>query len=214
MSPSCLVWEIWKERNRRLFEGKAKRQESILNSIKSAIVDSVNCRIAFSLDHSKVFSSSDENIRLKWQGIRIPSSFGQKINARKDATWSPPKPDWVKLNFDGASRGNPGLSGIGYVIKDQSRAITGKMAKLIPPDTNNIAEFTALQLVLMDCINHGLRNVSVEGDSEIAINAIRKKTPNWRLQAILEKNLENLTRFEHFEAKHIYGEANVVADAL
>ncbi|XP_057848101.1 uncharacterized protein LOC131058119 [Cryptomeria japonica] len=123
--------------------------------------------------------------------------------------------DWVKLIFYGASRGNPGPSGIGYVIRDQSGAIIGKMAKPIPPDTNNIAEFAALQLGLKDCINHGLRNVSVEGDSEIAMNAIRKKkNPNWRLQVILEKILENLNRLEHFEAKRIYREANVVADAL
>ncbi|XP_059064665.1 uncharacterized protein LOC131856762 [Cryptomeria japonica] len=116
---------------------------------------------------------------------------------------------------DGGGGGNPGPSGIGYLIRDQSRAIIGKMAKLIPPDTNNIAEFTALQLCLIDCIDHSLKNVSVEGDSEIAVNAIRKKkTPNWRLQAILEKILEKLTRIEHYEAKHIYREANAVADAL
>ncbi|XP_059068471.1 uncharacterized protein LOC131858985 [Cryptomeria japonica] len=127
----------------------------------------------------------------------------------------PPKPDWVKLNFDGASRGNPCPSGIGYVIRDQTRAIIEKMTKPIPPDTNNIAEFTALLLGLKDYINHGLKNVSVEGDSKIAINAIRKKkTPNWRLQSLLERILENLNSLEHFEAKHVYREANEVADAL
>lgn len=89
------------------------------------------------------------------------------------------------------------------------------MAKPIPPDTNNIAEFKAIQLGLMDCIKHGLRNLTVEGDSKIAINAIkRQKTPNWRLQAILDNIIENLARIEHFEAKHIYREANSVADAL
>lgn len=139
----------------------------------------------------------------------------KKNNSRKDATWSPPKPDRLKLNFDGASRGNLGPSGIGYVIRDHSGEIIGKMAKPIPPHTNNIAKFKALQLGLMDCINHGLRNILVEGDSEIAINAIRKKkTPNWRLQAIFDKIIENLNIIENYEAKHIYREANVVVDAL
>lgn len=41
-----------------------------------------------------------------------------------------------------------------------------------------------------------------------------KKTPNWRLQAILDKIIENLNRIEHYETKHIYREANAVADAL
>lgn len=134
---------------------------------------------------------------------------------RKAATWSPPKPGWLKLNFDGASRGNPGPSGIGYVIRDHSGSIIWKMAKPIPPDTNNIAEFKALQLGLTDCIKHGLKNISVEGDSEMAINAIkRKKTPNWRLQGIIDNIIGNLARIEHYEAKHIYREANSEADAL
>lgn len=68
---------------------------------------------------------------------------------------------------------------------------------------------------MIDCIKHGLRNVSVEGDLKIAINAIkRKQTPNWRLQAILDKILENLAIIEHFEGKHIYREANSAANAL
>ncbi|XP_059071125.1 uncharacterized protein LOC131864058 [Cryptomeria japonica] len=113
---------------------------------------------------------------------------------RKAAIWSPPNPGWIKLNFDGASRGNPGPSGIGYVIRDHTGAILGKMAKPIPPDTNNIEEFKALQFGLIDCIKHGLNNILVEGDSEIAINVIkRKNTPNWRLQGILENKLQAWT---------------------
>lgn len=89
------------------------------------------------------------------------------------------------------------------------------MAKPIPPDTNNIAEFIALLLGLKGCINHGIKNITVEGDPEMAINAIRKKsTPNWRLQALLERILEILNSLEHFEAKLIYREANIEVDAL
>ncbi|XP_059064274.1 uncharacterized protein LOC131856497 [Cryptomeria japonica] len=134
---------------------------------------------------------------------------------RKAATWSPPNPGWIKLNFDGASRGNLSPSGIGYVIKDHIGAIPGKMAKPIPLDTNNIAEFKALQFGLIECIKHGLNNILVERDSEIAINAIkRKKTTNWRLQGILDNIIVSLDRIESYEAKHIYREANSEEDAL
>ncbi|XP_059070442.1 uncharacterized protein LOC131860093 [Cryptomeria japonica] len=178
-------------------------------------MDSINGRTSFALNQSKVFSSWDRKISQNWQGIIIPSLSRHNSIKRKGAIWSPPKPDWVKLNFDGASKGNPGPSGIGYVIGDQSGAIIGKMAKPIPPDTNNIAEFATLLLSLKDCINHGIKNIIVEGDSEIAINAIRKKTtPNWRLQALLESILEILNSLDLFEAKHIYREANTEADAL
>ncbi|XP_057856261.1 uncharacterized protein LOC131065691 [Cryptomeria japonica] len=134
---------------------------------------------------------------------------------RKIAIWSPPNPGWIKLNFDGASRGNPGPSSIGYIIRDHTGATLGKMAKPIPPNTNNIAEFKALQFGLRDCINHGFNNILVEGDSEIEINAIKgKNTPNWRLQGILESIISSLDRIENYEAKHIYREANSEADVL
>lgn len=134
---------------------------------------------------------------------------------RKATTWSPPNPRWLKINFDGASRGNLGPSGIGYVIRDHTGAILGKMAKSIPPDTNNIAKFKAFQFGLIDCIKHGLKKNLVEDDSKIAINAIkRKKTPNWRLQGILDNIIASLDRIENYEAKHIYRQANSEVDAL
>ncbi|XP_059068467.1 uncharacterized protein LOC131858982 [Cryptomeria japonica] len=134
---------------------------------------------------------------------------------RKTIIWSPPKPGWIKLKFDGASRGNPGPSGIGYVIRDHTGATLGKMAKPIPPDTNNITEFKSLQFGLRDCINHGFNNILVEGESKIAINVIkRKNTLNWRLQGIQESIIASLDRIENYEAKHIYKEANSEADVL
>ncbi|XP_059075244.1 uncharacterized protein LOC131875203 [Cryptomeria japonica] len=190
IAPSYLIWEIWKERNHRLFEGKARNQKSILNSIESTIVDSINGRIAFALNQSKVFSSWYKKISQNWQGIIIPSLSRHNSNKRKDAIWSPPKPDWVKLNFDGASKGNPSTSRIGYVIRDQSGAIIEKMAKPIPLDTNNIAEFTTLLLGLKDCINHGIKNVSVEVDSEIEIN-----NPQLEASSFIGKNSRNPEQF-------------------
>lgn len=138
VSPSCVVWEIWKERNLKLFDDKSRRLESILNSIELVIVDIGNCKTTFSLEPPKVFFSWDEIIRKNWHGIRIPPSFGQRNNIRKAATWSPPNPSPLKLNFDGAFRGNPDASGIGYVIRDHKGSILGKMAKPIPLNTNNI----------------------------------------------------------------------------
>lgn len=41
-----------------------------------------------------------------------------------------------------------------------------------------------------------------------------KKTPNWRLQGILNNIIASLERIEHYEAKHIYREANSEADSL
>lgn len=32
--------------------------------------------------------------------------------------WKKPLEGWVKVNFDGASKGNPGPSGAGFIVRD------------------------------------------------------------------------------------------------
>ena len=45
---------------------------------------------------------------------------------------------------DGASRGNPGESGIGIVIKDEHGKVIASQYGYIGKATNNVAEYTAL----------------------------------------------------------------------
>jgi hypothetical protein len=47
--------------------------------------------------------------------------------------------------IDGASRGNPGLSGIGFVVNElKNNNNLFKFSKFIGKTTNNVAEYTAL----------------------------------------------------------------------
>jgi hypothetical protein len=43
-------------------------------------------------------------------------------------TWSPPYAHFIKINFDGAAKGNPGTAGWGAVIKDSEGEILGLLA--------------------------------------------------------------------------------------
>jgi len=45
---------------------------------------------------------------------------------------------------DGASRGNPGQSGIGIILKDEQGNILGSHFDFIGTTTNNVAEYKAL----------------------------------------------------------------------
>ncbi|XP_059067703.1 uncharacterized protein LOC131858471 [Cryptomeria japonica] len=119
------------------------------------------------------------------------------------------------MNFDEASKGNPSASSIGCVVRDHNGFFIGKMARSIPPNTNNIAKFKALLLGLSECSSRGTKHLVVEGDSTIAINAVKTmRLPNWRLQALLERILKELSRFDDFSCKHVYREANSEANAL
>jgi len=52
---------------------------------------------------------------------------------------------------DGASRGNPGESGIGVILKDEFGNVITSQYGYIGKATNNIAEYTALAACLNLC---------------------------------------------------------------
>ncbi|XP_057816947.1 uncharacterized protein LOC131030239 [Cryptomeria japonica] len=201
------VWEVWKEQNRKLFDGKARSVDSTLSSLEATIVENIHRRLALSTNLDKNFTSWDNKMRFSWNGIKIPPFLGNKSGDRENAVWAPPQYGWFKFNFDGASKGNPGASGIGCVVKDHSGIVVGKMSNPTPPNTNNVEEFKTLLYGLSECFNHGIRNLAIEGDSSIVINAAKMThSINWKLQALLERILALLPSFNNYNYNHIFRE--------
>jgi len=79
-----------------------------------------------------------------------------------------------KLNFNGASRQNPGMAGYGGVVRDHTGAIHLIYHGNIEVNTNNDAELIALLQGLTLVGRYKLLPLIVEGDSEIIIRLIRK----------------------------------------
>ena len=77
----------------------------------------------------------------------------------------------VEVYTDGASRGNPGESGVGVLIvredftKEEIKEYIGK-------GTNNEAEYKALIRALRYLLDHGIRAVRVHTDSKLVANQI------------------------------------------
>ena len=116
---------------------------------------------------------------------------------RDKCRWIPHPSSWTKLNFDGASKGNPGTIGIGCIINNDSGNWIAKRAKSIGSTTNNLAKLEALQEGLQNFLNLGISKLIIEEDSQIVFNAIRKKeTPNWVLNSKVEKIPNLLDLFE------------------
>ena len=85
----------------------------------------------------------------------------------------------------------------------------------ILPTSNNLAELEALKQGLQLCHNLKLSKVIIEGDSQIILNAIRKRsTPNWVLNSLLEEVLALLDKMAEYRICHIYREGNQKADYL
>ena len=119
--PGLLMWNIWKERNRRILKNQYQTVDQIwiilLRNLKESL--SIHNWVAEDLPSEPTEKSIWDN----WQ-ITLPQQVttNSKIPNRqkRKALWTPPPPNLFQLNFDGASKGNPGLSGYGGVFRDHS----------------------------------------------------------------------------------------------
>jgi ribonuclease HI len=120
----------------------------------------------------------------------------------------------LEVNIDGASRGNPGLSAIGIIVKE-NETILMEHAEFLGIRTNNQAEYEALRRALEICIKLD-KEITILSDSELLIRQrnLKYRIRNQQLKlisreiSILEKN------FEKIQYKHIPREKNNKADRL
>ena len=126
-----------------------------------------------------------------------------------------PKPA-LKIQIDGASRGNPGPSGAGVVLSDSRGKKLKELSVYLGESTNNVAETCALILGLQEALRLGGRKVSVLTDSELLQRQVtglyRVKDERLRLLHALIYPLKE--SFERFEIRHVPREENRAADRL
>ncbi|XP_057836806.2 uncharacterized protein LOC131047028 [Cryptomeria japonica] len=126
------------------------------------------------------------------------------------AEWCPPPFPSFKLQFDGASKGNPGRSGVGVIIFDHSSKIIKAVGKYIGQGTNNMVEFHALSFGLDLALSLNIKDIAIEGDSMLVVQAvISKKCFSWHLQYLLDHILLQLRGFSTFSISHYFREINI-----
>ena len=74
-----------------------------------------------------------------------------------------------KLNFDGASRGNPGPTGFGGLCRDSLGRINFVFLGAIGHDSNNSAELEGMIQGLQCLVRSNSFPAIIEGDSQISI---------------------------------------------
>ena len=79
------------------------------------------------------------------------------------------------LTFDGASRGNPGMCGAGYVIWKDGEVFMEGNKYICDYATNNYAEYYALIIGLQRCVELNIKRINVKGDSLLVIKQITKE---------------------------------------
>jgi ribonuclease HI len=120
----------------------------------------------------------------------------------------------ISAYIDGASRGNPGLSGIGVVLmKDNSKI--KEISQFVGNQTNNRAEYLALKKALEEAIEFD-DEVIIFSDSNLVVQQRNKryKIRNKDLK-IISREISNLEqRYKIINYKYIPRNENKYADSL
>lgn len=113
--------------------------------------------------------------------------------------WSTSEQGCIKINFDGASRGNLSILGVGCVARDEEGIILFKGARMLHDETNNKVEVQVALLVVELAANMNVPKVHLEGDSKVVVDTIMKGVSlSWKLNKFITLICSKLNNFQDF----------------
>jgi phosphoribosylglycinamide formyltransferase-1 len=117
---------------------------------------------------------------------------------------------------DGASRGNPGPSAAGFILKDSNGTQLQAKAFFIGRNTNNVAEYTGVVKALEAAIEIRAERIIVFSDSELLVKQINGeyKVKSDQIRPLFRQALELLGRFDNWKVQYVCREKNKEADKL
>lgn len=120
------------------------------------------------------------------------------------------------LYVDGASKGNPGPSGIGVVVCDAGGKVLAEIKRTLPETTNNIAEYQALICGLEEALVRKASEVCVRSDSELIVkqSSGQYKVRADHLKPLAEQVKQLAGGFHRVIFQQIPREQNKLADRL
>ncbi len=124
--------------------------------------------------------------------------------------------EWGVVYTDGASRGNPGESGIGFLLLDKRGKVLKESNRYIGIATNNVAEYEAVILALTDAKSLGIERVEIRTDSRLLYSQLTGKyrIKNPKLMKLAIRCMRLLRSFEDWKVTLIPREKNSRADKL
>ena len=123
------------------------------------------------------------------------------------------------LKTDGGSRGNPGISGIGFVLivdEENGPETICDGGAYIGIATNNQAEYQALIWGLRNAIHADIRTLDIHADSELIVKQLlgEYKVKNEGIKPLFSEAQALLQSFERCALTHVLREHNSAADTL
>ena len=159
----------------------------------------------------KDFSSS--NIRLNETSISVLEIEEEKVASERSSPRS--TANSITINVDGASRGNPGPSGIGYCIHDNSGKLIEKKGEFIGFATARMAEYYAMRKGIERAIELGYKSVRFISDSLMVVNQLNGifHIKNQDIIPVYNDIQKKLEFFDAVSFTHVPRSKNVIADS-
>lgn len=148
------------------------------------------------------------------KAVKIPTGIKKKLTPKPNYPKIYPTCDYT-LNFDGCSKGNPGMAGIGIVIYKKGIEIHSA-CKFIGIKTNNQSEYSAVIFGMEEARKLEIEQISIFGDSQIVINQINGiyKIKSDNLMTLHKEAIELKKQFKYIDFNHVPREQNKRADDL
>lgn len=128
-----------------------------------------------------------------------------------------------KLNFDRASKGNPGPTSFRGAIRNSEGKIVGLCWGYIGENTNNVAELKGLLVGIVLAIQHGWFPIILEGDSRLILQMatkllhkkpVSKVADNWKIAHTLEQVRGLLRTHLEVQIHHVKRKEDKLPDLL
>ena len=115
---------------------------------------------------------------------------------------------------DGASRGNPGPSGIGYCIIDANGSSLARGGEFIGFATSRMAEYYAMRSAIERALSLGIKSAKFLSDSLMVVNQLNGifKVKNADIAPIYNDIQKMIPKFDSVSFSHIPREENLIAD--
>ena len=128
----------------------------------------------------------------------------------------PPLTDWVKVNFDGTVFQESGEAGLGIIIRNDYGLIMAGLTQVIPlPTSVEMVEVLAAWRALIFAKELGFDHIILEGDSEIAIRAMKSEGYSATSFGHILSDIKVLsTHFRQLVFRHTRRQGNKVARSL
>ncbi|GAV58638.1 RVT_3 domain-containing protein [Cephalotus follicularis] len=138
-----------------------------------------------------------------------------KLNHHAEAQQPSSDSSCCTIEFDGASKGNPGQAGAAAVLRADDGSLICRVREGLGIATSNVAEYRAMILGLKYALSRGYTKIVVRGDSKLVCMQMQGlwKVKNQKMSDLFEEAKKLKDKFLSFQITHVLRDLNSEADA-